>query len=921
MKSFSLRTRLLVLFLAVGTIPFAVVASLSLWKASSALEDQAYNQLDSVREIKKTQIERFFNERRGDMAVLINTVESLEDRAFEQLAAVEAIKKSQIEGFFAERYADAEVLGANDHVAAATRAFSQAYAAAGGRAGGSQWDRAARQYGDWLERYREQYGYYDLFLIDADGAVVYSVAGESDLGQNVRTGTLADSPLGDCFARALDGPAIADFAPYAPSDGEFAAFVGAPIIAGGRTLGVVALQIPTDPINAIVQRREGMGTTGETYLMGRRHGTTAFRSDMTTMGGGKYVIGYQISAPYVERALDGEEGHRVFADSSGRLVMVSYAPLDIAGLNWACISKINLQEAIVPQLDGGTTDYFAQYTERYGYYDLFLIDPGGTAFYTVGREADYETNLVDGKYADSNLGALVRRVMQERSFGIADFAPYAPSGGAPAGFIAQPVVEDGEVTMVVALQLSLRAINAIMQERAGMGETGETYLVGEGLRMRSDSFLDPEGRSVAASFAGTVAQNGVDTEAAHAALAGETDARVITDYNGNAVLSSFTPVNIGGITWALLAEIDRSEAFAAVTAMRWVTFLTAGIGLAAIVAVALLVAASIAGPLNRIMGGLSAGADQTREAAGAVSSSSQSLAEGTSEQAASLEETASSMEEMTTMTRRNASNAAEVNRMMEETTQVLERGQSSIAELAGAIDAIKGSSDETAKIISTIDEIAFQTNLLALNAAVEAARAGDAGQGFAVVAEEVRNLAARSAEAAATTTELIAGAVQNAGNGVRVAGETTGVFETIAAQTEKVARLVGQIASASQEQAAGIDQVNTAVTQVDQVTQSNAANAEESASAAEELSSQAEELTRMVGMLRTVIEGQRAGGGAVGGLASGPVGGARGGAVGRPRAQAAAAPGSGRSAVSGPAAATSDWMPAEDIESFEETPV
>jgi methyl-accepting chemotaxis protein len=768
---------------------------------------------------------------------------------------VQGIKRAQIEGFFAERYADASVLSANREVIEATRAFTRAFAADGGRARGDRWAQVARSREPWLSRYRDEYGYYDLFLISDEGDVVYSVAGESDLGQNLKHGDLSDSALARCFERALSGPAIADFRPYAPSGGEHAAFIGAPVVDGDEVLGVVALQIPTDPINAIVQRRDGMGETGETYLVGRLEDRTAFRSDMTTMGDGRYVIGYPITTPYIEQALDGEQAHDVFTDSAGRLVMVSYAPLDVAGLEWACVSKIDLEEAIVPQLGGGSGDFFARYIDEYGYYDLFLIDPGGQAFYTVCREADYGTNLVDGEFASSNLGELTRRVLGEKTYGMVDFAPYAPSNGDPAAFIAQPVIEHGEVTMVVALQLSLDAINAIMQEREGMGETGETYLVGEDLRMRSDSYLDPEGHSVLASFAGSIAENGVDTEAAREALAGQSDARVITDYNGNPVLSAYAPVDLGGITWALLAEIDQSEAFAAVRAMTWLTLVTAAIGIVAIVVVALLVASSIARPLNRIISGLSAGSDQTRDAAGAVSSASQSLASGTSEQAAAIEETASSMEEMTAMTRRNASNAAEANAMMSETSEVVGRGQNSIAELSTAIDSIKHSSDETAKIIGTINEIAFQTNLLALNAAVEAARAGDAGQGFAVVAEEVRNLAARSAEAATNTAQLIAGAVENAENGVRVAGETTEVFQLIAGQAEKVASLVNEIASASGEQAQGIDQVNTAVSQVDTVTQGNAASAEESASAAEELASQAEDLNRMVSELRVLVEG------------------------------------------------------------------
>jgi methyl-accepting chemotaxis protein len=277
------------------------------------------------------------------------------------------------------------------------------------------------------------------------------------------------------------------------------------------------------------------------------------------------------------------------------------------------------------------------------------------------------------------------------------------------------------------------------------------------------------------------------------------------------------------------------------------------------VGLAFFITQSISRPLDRVIASLTLGGEQVASASNQIAQASQQMAEGSSEQASSLEETSSSLEEMASMTRQNAENAKQANLMSSEMRVSAEKGMQAMEQMSGAIGKIKDSADATAKIIKTIDEIAFQTNLLALNAAVEAARAGEAGKGFAVVAEEVRNLAQRSAEAAKTTSALIEESQGNAGNGVTVTNDVAELLRDIVEKVQKVSDLVAEVSAASDEQAQGIDQVNLAVSQMDRVTQSNASNAEESASASEELSAQARELNEMVSVLQRVVTGGRAG--------------------------------------------------------------
>jgi methyl-accepting chemotaxis protein len=259
---------------------------------------------------------------------------------------------------------------------------------------------------------------------------------------------------------------------------------------------------------------------------------------------------------------------------------------------------------------------------------------------------------------------------------------------------------------------------------------------------------------------------------------------------------------------------------------------------------------SLTGQLSGIAETLSTNSRELVETASQVSATSQSLAEGASEQAATLEETSSSLEEMASMTKRNAENAQKVNTLANQAWHVADQGVTAMLNMTSAMATIQSSSDEIAKIIKTIEEIAFQTNILALNAAVEAARAGESGMGFAVVAEEVRNLAQRSSQAAKETASKIEEAITNTTQGVEICGEVATTLNDIVDRARQVDQLAAELAGAAREQTQGIDQINTAVGQMDKVTQSNAANAEESAAAAGQLNAQAALMRREVEDLR-----------------------------------------------------------------------
>ena len=323
----------------------------------------------------------------------------------------------------------------------------------------------------------------------------------------------------------------------------------------------------------------------------------------------------------------------------------------------------------------------------------------------------------------------------------------------------------------------------------------------------------------------------------------------------NQALSDQSSVLLGKLIGQKEKKIQESFETSQSIKARTFNFMLAAIVLAVLFSafLAFYLTRSITRPLRGIIQRMTAASDQVTSASNQVASSSQSLASGASEQAASLEETSSTLEEMSSMTRQNADNTKQADLLAGQARSSAEQGAGAMARMTGAINEIKVSSNQTAKIIKTIDEIAFQTNLLALNAAVEAARAGDAGKGFAVVAEEVRNLAQRSAEAARSTSDLIEDSQHKAETGVGLATEVEKIFNEVNSAVEKVGNLLREVSTASDEQARGVEQVNVAVGEMDRVTQSNAANAEETASASENFSAQAVQLDEMMRELEKIV--------------------------------------------------------------------
>lgn len=324
-------------------------------------------------------------------------------------------------------------------------------------------------------------------------------------------------------------------------------------------------------------------------------------------------------------------------------------------------------------------------------------------------------------------------------------------------------------------------------------------------------------------------------------------------FQGVKKVSGYAPVELA--KWSIAVTQNHDELMAPASQIRNFILIWGLVFLALTIAVVLYFAKSISNPIGRAVLKMNEASDQFSITSSQINSTSQSLSEGASETAAAIEETSSSLEEMSSMTKQNAENATAAKALMSEAKHIVEKVDGHMKNMADAIQDVTKSSEETSKIIKTIDEIAFQTNLLALNAAVEAARAGEAGAGFAVVADEVRNLAIRAAEAAKNTSDLIENTIKSVKYGNDITTATRSAFKENMEIARKIGDLVDEIAAASDEQARGIEQINKAIAEMDKVTQQNASDAEESASAAKAMNGQSLQIRSVVVDLSKTIFG------------------------------------------------------------------
>ena len=593
-------------------------------------------------------------------------------------------------------------------------------------------------------------------------------------------------------------------------------------------------------------------------------------------------------------------------------------------LNVKATDKYPVHDPLAQVKTALSDPFFQLFAKEYGYYDVFILcAKHGHVMYSQARESDYGANVGTGPLKNSGLGEVWRKVRDLKRPVFIDMAPYEPSAGAPAMFLGTPVYVDGKFKSVLVLQISDAAINKIMQFREGYGDSQEDYLVGQNKLMRSDSFLDPTGHSLKASFANPSVGN-VDSDASNAALSGKKDIEIVIDYNGNPVLSAYAPLKIGqDLKWAILSEIDEAEVMITPNEFRNSIIMIAGIILFIVVVISLfLLNIALVRPLKELeirAEDLAHGEGDLTQRLEIVGKNEISIVsthinsfiakvqdtivqakETSNENASVAEELARTSlqigqkaEEESMIVGQVSSQGTELQSILntsienaKETESELDNAENSLnsanglivtladsisershaeAELAERLSTLSSDANQVKDVLVVIGDIADQTNLLALNAAIEAARAGEHGRGFAVVADEVRKLAERTQKSLTEINSTISVIVQSindasdsishnateierlSGSANTVQGEISGSVAIMDVAVKKVDEMVEGYVDNGKMIQKMIDKVEI----VNDLSVSNARSVEEIASASDHLSSMTAKLNSLLGSYKS----------------------------------------------------------------------
>lgn len=854
-----------------------LIGALSLRSASNEATEQLQDKFLALAEGRKAELSLYLDSIQSDLHFMSSNPATL--------AALQDFKQGwQALGSAQTQRLQALYINENPHPTGAKEQLDTA-------SDGSFYSQAHSKHHPWFREFLRARGYYDIFLFDLQGNLIYTVYKELDYATNLNSGQWRDTDLGAAYRAALTAnrsiasQAFFDFKPYAPSHGAPASFIATPIQSGGQTIGVIAFQMPIDNINRIMQSDQGLGMSGEMMIVG---------SDMLMRNQSRFagenentILTRRIDADYVSAAIGGERGAQAQAQGyDGKEVIAAYTPIDFAGTRWAIIATIAKDEVLAP----------IRNIQREIALEVLVVVVlvtllGWWVSRTITRKIDRVSRAMQtlsrSEHTDipyttqgDEIGDMARSLEH--------FAQAAADNARFAGMVN----DLSAAVMMVDKNFTITYVNAaarqIVDALSGTLTVTSDTIIGQSIDLFhakpehqrrllealgdhvheaefevGDEWVSLKARALRdhnGAFDGAFIDWKLITDEKHSALmiqqAQEEVSTLIKAAQSGDLENRIDPQRFSGFYQSLARSLNElmdtvSAPIAQVIAL--LGHFAKGDLSQQMQGNYHGVFADIQKALNGTIAQLKSTVERIQEAsesvnaaASEISCGSSDLAQRTQQQASSLEETAASMEQLTSTVRQNSDNAISASTMASNASDVAEAGGKVVHDAVSAMQRIEKSSQKIGEIIGVIDEIAFQTNLLALNAAVEAARAGEAGKGFAVVAAEVRSLAGRSASASKEIKTLILASEQEVQSGSQLVHQAGDRLQRIVGSIKQVSDLINDIAGASREQSSGISEVSSAVAQMDEMTQQNAALVEENEAAAASLLDQAKSLDELM---------------------------------------------------------------------------
>ena len=396
-----LRLRMTATSLAFSLIPFVLVGLFVLLGARDAIITQAFDQLVSVRDIRKDKLENFFNNQQDTMDILLAAAANFQQSAERRLVKVMQGRQLELERYFQMRMRQLQIFGKTQMVAEAMDQFTRQVRGDGERGqrvvADRNWQLLADHYDEVFAPYRDLLGYDDVLLIDADGTIVYTLQRRADLGQHLDTASNRGTSLAEGFNRTLDGQnMVADFEPYPAANGEPRSFLLTAVGSATEVQGVLALSLKPAHLNTQLQIDTGLGETGAVYLVGQLGGVRDFRSapDRAGASGSSELEHF---AEEIELGLAGEFGVATSMGMGDHLRLVAYGPVEIPGVHWTLAVAVDLEAVLAPQLPGEEQDFFGLFVDSQDVHDVFLVHRDGEVFYSVQQHEEHETNVFTGQ--------------------------------------------------------------------------------------------------------------------------------------------------------------------------------------------------------------------------------------------------------------------------------------------------------------------------------------------------------------------------------------------------------------------------------------------------------------------------------------------------------------------------------------------